>query len=208
MRLGLTVWLCLFAGVTFAQKAPGFDPASLDKSVDPCVNFYRYACDTWMAANPVPNDQSRWGRFDTLRERNRATLQNILEGASANKPTRTIVERQIGDYYAGCMDEKTIDAHGLAPLKTDLERIPAINNRAGITDVVAYLYSVGSAPFFRFGSEQDAKDSTKVIAGVDQGGLGLPDRDYYLKTDQKSIDLRKQYVAHIQKMFELAGDPA
>lgn len=197
--------VCLLGGLAWGQKSPGFDPSSLDRASDPCVNFYQYACGGWKAANPVPADQSRWGRFDTLRERNRTTLQNILEGAAANKPGRGLIEREIGDYYAGCMDENIIDARGTAPLKADLDRIAAINNKAGVTDAVVYLYRNGSAPFFRFSSEQDAKDSSQVIAGVSQGGLGLPDRDYYFKADEKSVEIRKKYSAHVTAMFELAG---
>jgi putative endopeptidase len=197
--------LCSISIFALGQKPTGFDPASLNRSVDPCANFYVYACGGWMAANPVPADQSTWGRFDSLQERNRVILQNILEGASVNKPGRTVVEREIGDYYSACMDEKTIDARGLAPLKDDLDRIAAINNKAAITDVVVRLYRAGSAPFFRFSSAQDAKNSTQVIADLDQGGLGLPDRDYYLKTDPKSADIRTKYVAHVKKIFDLAG---
>jgi putative endopeptidase len=199
--------LCLTAGFLSAQKSPGFDPAALDRSADPCGNFYQYACGGWMKANPIPSDQSRWGRFNALQESNRTILQNILENVSTNKPSRTVIEQEIGDYYAACMDEKSIDAKGIAPLQDDLNRIAAINNKPAITDVVIHLYQIGSTPFFRFGSEQDAKDSTQVIAGLDQGGLGLPDRDYYLKTDQKSVDIRNQYLAHVQRMFELAGVP-
>ncbi len=195
----------LFSTLSFSQRSPGFDPTALDRSADPCANFYQYACGGWMAANPIPGDQSRWGRFNALRERNRTVLQSILEGVSLNKPGRSVVEQEIGDYYAACMDEKFVDAKGLGSIKNDLDRIAFLNNKAAITDEVAHLYRIGSAPFFRFGSEQDAKDSTKVIAGLDQGGLGLPDRDYYLKTDEKSADLRKKYVAHVQRMLELAG---
>jgi endothelin-converting enzyme/putative endopeptidase len=142
-----------------------------------------------------------------LRERNRAVLQGLLETASVNKPARSVADQEIGDYYAACMDEATINAKGLDPIKSDLERIALMINKGAITDEVIHLYRLGSAPFFRFSSEQDAKDSTQVIAGLDQGGLGLPDRDYYLKTDEKSVELRKQYVAHVQRMFELANVP-
>ncbi len=203
MRLAL--WLCLASALCFAQKFTGFDPTSLDRSADPCGNFYQYACGGWMAANPLPGDHSRYGRFDALQERNRTLLQNILEGASTDKPGRTTTEREIGDYYSACMNQKAIDAKGLAPLKADLDRIIAMRDKAGITDAVSAMYRAGSAPFFRFSSSQDAKDSTREIGDLDQGGLSLPDRDYYLKTDEKSVELRKQYVAHVAKMFELAG---
>ena len=189
----------------FAQKFTGFDPTALDRKADPCVDFYQYACGAWDAANPIPGDQSSWGRFNVLQEHNRAILQSILESAMADKPGRTTVEREIGDYYAACMDEEAIDAKGLAPLKPDLDRINAIRDKGAITNLVAHLYQIGSTPFFRFSSSQDAKDATQEIGDLDQGGLGLPDRDYYLKTDQKSVDIRKKYVEHVAKMFELSG---
>jgi putative endopeptidase len=197
--------LGLFSSLIYSQKSPGFDPHALDRSADPCANFYRYACGAWLAANPVPNDQARWGRFDVLQERNRTILQNILESASANKPGRAAIEQKIGDYYASCMDEKAINERGTAPLKPDLDRIAAMKDKPAITEIVVGMYRIGSEPFFRFSSEQDAKDSTQVIGGLDQGGLGLPDRDYYFKTDEKSVDIRKKYVAHVTRIFELLG---
>ena len=205
MRLFISLYV--LAALASAQKAPGFDPSALNRAADPCVNFYQYACGGWMKANPIPGDQSRWGRFNALQESNKTILQNILEGVSTAKAGRTVIEQEIGDYYAACMDEKTIDTRGIAPLQDDLDRIAAIHDKPAITDVVIHMYRIGSTPFFRFGSEQDAKDSTQVIAGLDQGGLGLPDRDYYFKTDAKSVDLRAKYLAHVQRMFELAGIP-
>lgn len=199
--------IALLGGVASAQKLSGFDPAALDRNADPCVNFYRYACGGWLAANPVPSDQSRWGRFDALQERNRTVLQGILEAASANKPTRTVVEQKIGDYYASCMDTRVIDQKGLTPIQADLDRINAMDGKPAITAVVTSLYLSGSNPFFRFSSEPDAKNSSEMIAGLDQGGIGLPDRDYYFRTDEKSAELRRQYVAHLLKMFELLGNP-
>ncbi len=189
-----------------AQKFSGFDPAALDRTADPCVNFYQYACGGWMSANPIPSDQSRWGRFNALQDRNRAILQNILETASADKPARTAIDRQIGDYYAACMDQKAIDARGLAPLKDELDRINNMRDRAAITGVVIQLYRTGSTPFFLFNSAQDAKDASQVIADLDQGGLGLPERDYYFKTEAKSVELRKKYVEHLGRLFQLLGN--
>jgi endothelin-converting enzyme/putative endopeptidase len=197
--------LLLFCGLAFSQTSPGFDPTAIDRKADPCVDFYQYACGAWMAANPIPGDQSRWGRFDALQDRNREILHKILEDASVPKPGRTPLEQKMGDYYAACMDEKAIDAKGADPLKPDLARIAALKNKAGLTDVVAYLSRADAAPFFRFASGPDAKNSSQVIADLDQGGLGLPDRDYYSKSDEKSVEIRRQYVAHIRKMFELTG---
>jgi endothelin-converting enzyme/putative endopeptidase len=205
-RVLLAVFI-LASGLICAQRISGFDAGALDKSADPCVNFYRYACGGWLAANPVPGDQSRWGRFDALQERNRTVLQGILEAASANKPARTAVEQKIGDYYASCMDTRAIDQKGLAAIQADLDRINAMDGKPALTGVVTSLYLLGSNPLFRFSSEPDAKNSSEIIAGLDQGGIGLPDRDYYFRTDEKSEELRRQYVAHLLKMFELLGNP-
>jgi endothelin-converting enzyme/putative endopeptidase len=206
MRVFFT--LCLATAAAFAQKAPGFDPGALNRNVDPCMNFYQYACSGWMTANPLPGDASRWGRFDALQDRNRALLREVLEAAAADRANRSARDQKIGDFYAACMDEKTIEARGLETIQRDLNRIAVIQDRKGILDVVVYMFRLDSWPFFRFGSEQDARDSTRVIAVLDQAGLGLPDRDYYLKTDEKSVDLRTKYRAHIQAVFELLGSPA
>ncbi len=190
-----------------SKTTPGFDITALDTSVDPCVDFYQYACGTWMAHNPIPRDQSSWGRFNELRERNRATLRDILEKSSADGPKRGPVEQKIGDYYASCMDEKAIDAKGVAPLEREFDRIRAVSDNKALVDEIARLHDMGTDTLFNFGSGQDFKDSSQVIAQADQGGLGLPDRDYYLKEDPQSVETRKQYAAHVQKMFELLGDP-
>jgi endothelin-converting enzyme/putative endopeptidase len=198
--------LLLAATAAFAQKLPGFDPGALNRAINPCDNFYQFACGGWMTANPLPGDQARWGRFDQVQDRNRATLQNILETASSSKNAkRTAIEQKIGDYYAACMDEQAINAKGLAALKPDLDRINAMKTRAEVTDVVTHLFQIGYRPYFNVSSEQDPKDSTQVIAALDQGGLGLPDRDYYFKTDEKSVDLRTKYVEHITRLFQLMG---
>jgi putative endopeptidase len=190
---------------TAAQSSAGFNTASLDRSVDPCVDFYKFSCGGWMAANPLPADQPRYGTFDQLQDRNREVLRKMLEAASANKPGRSALDEKIGDFYFACMDQKGIDARGTAALKPDLDRIAALKNKKDLGDLVALLLRSGTPEFFNFSSEQDAKDSTQEIAGLDQGGLGLPDRDYYFKTDAKSVEQRAAYLAHVTKMFQLLG---
>ena len=181
-----------------------FTPA---ETVGPCDDFYQYACGVWMARNPIPSDQSVWGRFDELQERNRLTLQNILEEASAPRATRTPVEQKIGDYYASCMDEAAINAKGIEPLKPELDRIAKLAAKSDLVGEVAHLHSIGvRAALFHFDSTQDFKNSNEVIAEADQAGMGLPDRDYYLKSDAKSVGLRQKYVAHVTNMFRLLGD--
>jgi putative endopeptidase len=189
-----------------AQTAPGFDLTAIDKSANPCTDFYQYACGTWMKNNPTPPDQSRWGRFSELEERNREILHQILEAASKPDPNRDSVTQKIGDYYAACMDEKAIDATGLTPLKPELDRIHALSQKSQLAEEIAHLHRVGIGTLFEFGSGQDFKDSNSVIAQLDQGGLGLPDRDYYLKDDEKNKEIRAKYLVHVQRMFELAGE--
>ena len=200
--------LTLFTACALAQTGPGFSIANIDKSANPCVDFYQYACGLWMANNPIPPDQSRWDRGSELAERNRAILRNILEKAAVNDSKRSAVDQKIGDFYGSCMDEQTIEKLGTQPLKPEMDRIDAIASKAGILNALVRLHLLGVDAMFRFGSSPDLKDSTHVIGDLDQGGLGLPDRDYYLKDDPKSVELRNQYVAHVQKMLESLGEPA
>jgi putative endopeptidase len=191
-----------------AQPSLGFSTANMDMTANPCIDFYQYACGTWTANNPIPADQSSWGTFNELVDRNLAVLRGILDKASVDDPKRSAVEQKIGDFYASCMDEPAINMLGIKPLEPELKRIDAINSKAAILDALVQLHLDGVGVFFNFSSEPDAKNSTQMIAGADQGGLGLPDRDYYLKDDPKSVKLRQQYVAHVQKMLELAGESA
>jgi endothelin-converting enzyme/putative endopeptidase len=188
------------------KPIPGFDITALDTDTSPCVDFYQFACGSWLKKNPIPSDRSRWGRFDLLEERNLAILRDILEKAAIKDPKRSAVEQKIGDYYASCMDEGAIEKEGIAPIKAQLDHIAALSDKNSLADQVARLHRIGGNVLFSFGSGQDFKNSNDVIAQADQGGLGLPDRDYYLKQDEDSIQTRKQYVDHVQKMFELLGD--
>jgi len=188
-------------------RVPGFDPTALDRGTAPCADFYQFACGGWRSRNPVPPDRARWGRFDELAERNQAALRSILEKVSADEPRREAIDQKIGDQYAACMDEAAIEAQGVAPLRPELDRMSALRSKAELPGVLARLHAGGVNAAFRFGSQPDFKDANSVIAAADQGGLGLPDRDYYLKDDPKSAELRAKYLVHVQKMLELSGEP-
>jgi putative endopeptidase len=188
------------------SRPKSFDLDAMDKSVNPCEDFYEYACGNWRKKNPIPPDQARWGRFNELAEYNRQLLHQILEKDSAMNPKRTPVQQKIGDMYESCMDEKAVNAKGKAPLKPELDRIGAISNKDQLMATVAYLQSMGVQAMFGFGAQPDLHNASMMIAGVSQGGLGLPDRDYYLAQDEKSKETRTKYLDHVATMFKLLGD--
>ena len=187
------------------KSAPGFSLGNLDRSVSPCEDFYQFACGTWIKNNPIPADQTRWGQFDQLAENNRVILRGILEKAMIAANQKDADTQKIGDDYASCMDEAAIDRKGLQPLAAELSRIRSIQSLADLTAEMARLHRQGTGIFFRFSSGQDFKNSTEVIGEMDQGGLGLPEKDYYFRADAKSAETRKEYVAHVARMLRLAG---
>ncbi len=187
------------------KQVSSFDVNALDKSADPCVNFYQYSCGGWLKNNPIPSDQAAWGRFNELAERNRSLMRDILENA-AKATNRTPNEQKIGDYYATCMDEDAINKKGVAAIQPAMDHINSIQDKNQITGLVAHLHAHGIDALFGFGSGADFKNAKEVIGQADQAGLSLPDRDYYLKDDAKSVELRKGYVEHVTNMFKLLGD--
>ena len=183
-----------------------FDPSLIDKSIDPCDNFYRFSCNKWFQRNPLPADQAAYGRFTELYELNRQHLREILEAAAEPAPSRSANEQKIGDEYASCMDVAAVDRLGLKPLEPELDRIAALDSSAGLPGLLAHLQLIGVNAFFGYGSGQDFADAKDVISFFSSGGLGLPERDYYTRTDAASVKLREQYVDHVRKMFVLAGE--
>ena len=203
-----TLLLTLLASFAAGQTGPQFSPSNMDLTADPCVDFHRYACGGWMAKNPIPPDQARWDVYSKLNEDNERFLWGILVEASKPGVGRNLVETEIGDYFAACMDQPAVEKAGSAPLKPELDAIAALHS---IRDLPAYLGRqhleiAGDGMLFGFGSSQDFEDSSRVIAFMNAGGLGLPDRDYYTKTDAKSVEIRRKYVEHVQHMLELLGE--
>jgi putative endopeptidase len=190
------------------------DVTSMDRSVDPCVDFYTYSCGGWMKKNPIPPDQPSWAAWDKMQDENTGRLRGILKEAAVGGAGRNATMQKIGDYYVSCMDEKAVEVAGIKPLRPYLDAIDGLHAKQDLAQVAAnWAYASRSywsndqrTTLFFFTSDQDAEDSSQTIAEVFQGGQGIPDRDYYLEGDATSQEIRKQYAAHVQKMFELLGD--
>jgi endothelin-converting enzyme/putative endopeptidase len=209
--------LLLALVVTAAPEAPleklPYEPvlnvASMDKAIDPCVDFYSYVCGGWKKANPIPADQPSWSVYGKLQNENEQFLWGVLDAASKAK-TRPPAEQKSGDYFKSCMDTAAIEKAGLKPIEADLAQIAALKSAAELPPLLGKLHVETSdrGLMFGFGSTQDWEDSDKVIGEVSGGGLGLPDRDYYLRTDKKSVEQRAKYVEYVAQLLALAGDPA
>jgi len=199
-------------GLSTVSAGTTLDLTAIDSRVSPGDDFYQYANGGWIAKNPIPPEFSIWGGFVQLEERNRAILHEILEKTAQRdslqmaEPGR--IQQKLGDFYASGMDEVAVNGEGIAPLKAELNRIDQVQDRTGFASEIADLHAKGLDPVFNLDGDQDERDSTSQIAIISQGGLGLPDRYYYLNTDDRSKDIRAQYLVHLGKMFELTGEPA
>jgi endothelin-converting enzyme/putative endopeptidase len=198
-------------GVAFAQLPTyepnigksGIDLGAMDTSVAPCANFYQYACGQWRAKNPVPPDRARWGRFDELIEHNLVVEREILEKSAQVTPSRPVLDQKVGDFYASCMDEAAIERKGVTPIKAELDDVSGLRSKEQLAAVLAKLGKLGITGIFQFFPDADLKNASVNVANVDQGGLSLPDRDYYLKTDAASVEIRAKYEQHLTNMFAL-----
>jgi putative endopeptidase len=212
--LGFAILASLFAAFGGAHRllaaddaTHGYEVANLDRTCKPCDDFYQFAVGGWLKNNPIPPEFPEWGSFITLTDKNEQALHGLLETAAANTSAAPgSNEQKIGDFYASCMDAKQIDAQGLKPIDAELAAIEAIHDTAGLINTGAKLQAQGVGVLFNFGSDQDFRDSSKVIGEAIQGGLSLPDRDYYTRDDEESKKLRQQFVEHVTKILVLAGE--
>src|SRR5882724_11960105 len=193
---------------SFAQSTPSqlaFNPDAIDKAIDPCVDFYQYACGSWLKRAEIPADQTSWASFVEIREKNAAIMREILEKAAAENPGRDSITQKIGDYYGSCVDEKAVEAKGLKPLQAELDRVAGAKDKAALIEAIARVQMIGPSPLFNFYASPDLHSANDVIAYIDQGGLSLPDRDYYLKDDPKMAAARKSLVEYATQLFTLIG---
>jgi putative endopeptidase len=209
----LVPMLLILCAMSFSQSsstrpAPGFSLDTIDKSVDPCVDFYQYACGNWIKNSEIPPDQSSWVSFVELRERNMGIMRDILEKAAVGGAGRNAIDQKIGDFYGSCIDEKAADSKGIEAVKPELDRIDAVKDKQQLIDEIAHAHMIGASSLFAFYAQSDLHNADQVIAYIDQGGLTLPDRDYYLKDDEKTKGIRQHLTDYMTTVFSLSGAPA
>ncbi len=209
MKLHFIFLLLLLALPVFAQTnsglSQGFSIDNIDKSVNPCLDFYQYSCGNWLKRAEIPSDQTGWDSFVDLRERNTAIMRGILEKVSGDDSARDPINQKIGDFYSACMDEKTVNAKGIEALKPELDRVAEVKDKAALIDVIAHDHLIGTNSFFDFGSSPDLHNAGVEIANLDQSGLTLPDRDYYIKDTPDKVEMRKHLLDYATQLFTLDG---
>lgn len=208
MRPLIAALFCTASPLVAQRQSKPIDSANLDTTCSPCRNFFRYANGGWLKRNAIPGDQPRWGSFNELQEQNYAALQDVLTEAARDAATTEDPNlRKLGTFYGTCMDSAAVEVAGIRPIQRELGQIAAIQDRPGVQAAIARLHRIRIPAAFVFRSTPDAKKSSRTIAEAYQGGLGLPDRDYYTKEDSASERIRHEYVAHVTKMLRLSGLP-
>ena len=192
--------------ITTMAQSNGFDTNRMDKTVEACTDFFQYANGTWLKNTQIPASESRWGTFNVLGDSNNTILKNVLDKASKEKSAAGTDAQLIGDYYATCMDEAAIEKAGAKPLKPAFKQIDKIKTKDDLVKQIAVMHNSGTSALFGFGGGPDLKNSEMVIANAGQGGLSLPNSEYYTKTDDKSVETRAKFVEYMTKMFTLLGD--
>lgn len=187
------------------DRLPGFDPTAVDPRVDPCEDFYQYACGGWLASNPLPADRARWGRFDAVGEYSREIVRQLVAAAAEPRASRSRIEQQVGDYYASCVDFEALNALGTGPIEAELRRVDALRERREVPALLARMHRAGAAALFVPYSARDFESSERFILTLAEGELGLPSREYYLRDDADSARLRRELVEHAATLLELAG---
>ena len=188
-----------------SKPGSGFSVDNIDKTVDPCVDFYQYACGNWIKNSEIPADRPAWQSFSELNESNLGVERGILEKAAKGGAGRNAIDQKIGDLYGSCIDEKAVEAKGIAPIKPELDRIAAVKDKQALVSEIAHIHLIGPNPLFNFYSASDLHNADQVIAYIGQGGLSLPDRDYYIKDDADKVEMRKHLVEYVTQIFTLAG---
>src|SRR5580658_2402108 len=198
--------LLLPTGLLAQQALQGIEVADLDKKADPCTDFYQYSNGTWRAENPIPASMDRWSRRWAAGEANKDQLKQILDAISAKpEQPKGSVDQLIGDFYSACTNLAAVNQAGVKPLQPLLAEVDGVHDRSSLVAAIIALQAVNIEAPFAFGSSPDIHAPENVIADIGASGLGLPDRDYYLKPEQRFADARAEYLVHVQKMFQLAG---
>jgi putative endopeptidase len=200
--------MAAFTFTAFAQTFKPFEVGNMDTSVEACTDFFQYANGSWLRSTEIPASESRWGTFNILSDRNTTMLRNVLETAAKSNAKAGSNERLIGDFYATCMDEAAIEKAGAAPIRPFLDKIASAKTSEDIQRLIAYLHDSGFPAAFSFGVGADLKDSNAVLINAGQGGISLPNRDYYTNTDAKSVETRAKFVEYMTNLFKLIGDDA
>ncbi|MBN8703760.1 MAG: M13 family metallopeptidase [Bacteroidetes bacterium] len=192
---------------THKSTFPAIDTANIDKTINPTEDFFQYVNGNWIKNNPIPSSESAWGNFNEINERNQKNLREILDNLTTENNEKGSIKQKLADYYYTAIDTATLDKQGFSPILDELKKIESIQNLDDLSSITGELNMKGMNPFFNFGITVDQKNSSRYISGLYQGGIGLPDKDYYTNKDEKNESIRVEYKKYIQTLFELVNTP-